>query len=166
MTDQICEMLPKELVPKIGSKFSPTPKNSLEDITGELLSYTVKKTGLARHEVERILNETVGLITYIAGMGHTCKLPHGLMGIVLIPEDNEFSDVGIASKLFWKERIILSSFHDKMKEWGYENIPSGKMNRSVRKRLSTDKCATKIKCANETSLLRYNHFEGSRKYRE
>ena len=151
---------------KIGSEFSLTPINSLDDITGELLSYVTKKTLLARHEVERILNETISLITYITANGHTCKLPHGLLGIVLIPEVDEFSDVGMRSKLFWRERIILSSFHPKMQEWGYENIPSGKMNRSVRKRLSVPKCATKIKKANETSLLRYNHFEGSRKYRE
>jgi hypothetical protein len=157
---------PEEVREKPGSKFSETNINSLEDITGELLSYTVKSTGLGRNEVEKILNETVQLVTYNTSMGHTCKLPHGLMGLVLLPEVDEFSNVGITSKLFWKERLILCSFNEQMKIWGYENIPSGKMNRALRKKLSIPKCATKIQRANETSVLRYHYLENHREYRE
>lgn len=134
----------------------------MENISEELLLYTGKKTGLPLYEIQEILEETIRTIVHLTSLGNTVRMPHGLMGIVLLPETDEFSEVGIGSKLFPAERLVLTVFSKEVKDWGYENIPSGKINRELRKRLGVPKCATKIKIANEAGVLRYYHFESHR----
>jgi hypothetical protein len=166
MTGVMQETEQKEVLPKIGSKFTETDKRSLRDISRELLLKTGKKTRVPMFEIDDIMEEAVTLLAHLISMGNNVRMPHGVMGIVIMPEDVEFSNMGIASKLFPDERLIISAFSKEMEEWGYENIPSGKMNRALRKRLDVPKCASKIKLANETNVLRYSYFKSHRKLRE
>jgi hypothetical protein len=147
---------------RVGSRYKKTSTSSLRSISRELLIYTAKKAKVQLFEVEQIMRETLELTVFLTSLGQTVRLPHGLMGIVLIPEDDEFSDIGVGSKLFPDQRLITSSFNKEMSQWGYENIPSGRANRLVHKRLQEPKCATKIKKANEAGLLRYHHTENHR----
>ena len=150
----------------INFQYTPTNLSSLENITGELLLCTSRKTGLMIPELKNILQQAITLSVDIASMGHACRLPVGLLSIVLLPEDTEFSEVGIGSKLFPGERLLPTLYSEKMNEWGYEHISSGKMNRSLRKTLTIPKRASKIKQANETSLFGFHYSESHRKHRE
>ena len=166
MIDQINEMDQSLPIVKIGSSFTETTNHSLRDISRDLLLKVGKKTRVPMYEIEEILEETIKLTTHLISLGNNVRLPHGVMGIVIMPEDVEFSNMGIGSKLFPNERIIISAYSNKMEEMGYENIPSGKTNRALRQRLTIPKCATKIKLGNETNVLRYNYFKSHRKLGE
>jgi hypothetical protein len=100
-------------------------------------------------------------------MGHPCRLPLGLLGIVLIPEDSEFSGLeGVKSKLFFKQKLCPWFINQNISEWGYNYIPSGKMRREIQGSLSIPKCAQKIERANETGIFRWDHFKSNRRVGE
>ena len=143
-----------------------TDLSSLENITGELLLYTARKTGLMIPELKSILQQAITLAVDIASMGHACRTPVGLLSIVLLPEDTEFSEVGIGSRLFPGERLLSTLYSEYANEWGYEHMSSGKMNRALRKTLAIAKRASKIKQANETSLFGFHYSQSYRKHGE
>ena len=144
--------------------YIPTQRNSLDDLTGEFLLHTSKTTGLMIPEVRSILRDAIQLATSIISKGHPCRTPLGLLGIVLIPEDGEFSDLqGIRSKLFFKQQLLPWLIDEDCRDWGYDYIPSGRINRSLRKALKVPKCAQKIQASNETSIFRWNHFKSQRR---
>jgi hypothetical protein len=165
MTEQTLK-IPQESVQKIGSVFTPTQSRSLDNKTGDFLLYAKRHTGVMIPDIEEILSESVDLIAYITSMGHPVRLPQGIFSIVILTDDNEFSDVGMNSRLFPKEILVPYVFNESAIDWGYQFISSGKIRRSLRKRLSVERVASKIKNAHETSIFRYRHSESYRKHGE